>query len=82
MASINQSSEVKSISKQTHDLTAALSNDPLGMAGILLSKELICSEVYSRMLIDTYTPAKRAAISGRSGEKYNRNSSSQVSGLA
>jgi hypothetical protein len=64
MAAINQSPEVidKSILKQTHDLTVALSNDPLGVAGILLSKELICSEVYSRMLIDTYTPAKRAAI--------------------
>ena len=62
MASINQSPEVKSILKQTHDLTTALSNDSLGVAGILLSKELICSEVYSKMLIDSYTPAKKAAI--------------------
>jgi hypothetical protein len=62
MASINQSPEVKSILKQTHDLTTALSNDSLGVAGILLSKELICREVYSKMLIDSYTPAKKAAI--------------------
>ena len=62
MASINQSPEVKSILKQIPDLTTALSNDPLGVAGRLLSKELICREVYSKMLIDSYTPAKKAAI--------------------
>ena len=62
MASVNQSPEVKSILKQTHDLTTALSNDPLGVAEILLSKELICEEVHSEMLIDSYTPAKKAAI--------------------
>jgi hypothetical protein len=48
--------------KQTPDLTTALSNDPLGVAGILLSKELICEEVQSEMLIDSYTPAKKAVI--------------------
>ena len=58
----NPSPEVRSILKQTHDLTTALSNDSLGVAGILLSKELICREVYSKMLIDSYTPAKKAAI--------------------
>jgi hypothetical protein len=62
MASINQSPEVKSILKQTHHLTTALSNDPLGVAGILLSEELICEEVNWEMLIDSYTPAKKAAI--------------------
>ena len=62
MASINQSHEVKSILKQTHDLTTALSNDPLGVAGRLLSKELICSGPYSKMLIGSYTPAEKAAI--------------------
>ena len=62
MASINPSPEVKAILKQTHDLTTAFSNDSLGVAGILLSKELICREVYSKMLIDSYTPAKKAAI--------------------
>ena len=39
-----------------------MSNDSLGVAGRLLSKELICEEVYSKMLIDSYTPAKKAAI--------------------
>jgi hypothetical protein len=62
MASVNQSPEVKSIVKQTHDLTTALLNDSLGVAGILLSRELICREVYSKMLMDSYTPAKKAAI--------------------
>ena len=62
MASINQSPEVESILKQTHDLTTALSNDPLGVAGRLLSKELICSGVYSKMLIGSYAPAEKAAI--------------------
>ena len=28
----------------------------------MLSKELISEEVYSEMLIDSYTPAKKAAI--------------------
>ena len=62
MASINQSPEVKSILKQTPELITALSNDPLGVAGRLLSKELICEEVYSEILIDSYTPRKKAAI--------------------
>ena len=62
MASINQSPEVKSILKQTPELTTALSNDPLGVAEILLSKELICEEVHSEMLIDSYTPRKKASI--------------------
>ena len=58
----NASPEVKLILMRIHDLTTALSNDSLGVAGILLGKELICREVYSKMLIDTYTPAKKAAI--------------------
>ena len=62
MTSVNQSPEVKSILKQTHDLTIALSNDPLGVAGRLLSKELICTEVYSKILLGTYTSAEKAAI--------------------
>ena len=64
MASIsnNPSPEVKSILIRTHDLTTALSNEPLSVAGILLSKELICREIHSKMLIDSYTPAKKAAI--------------------
>ena len=62
MASIDQSPEVKSILKQTYDLTTALSNDSLGVAGRLLSKELICREVCSKILIGSYTPAEKAAI--------------------
>ena len=62
MASINQSPEVKSILQQTPELTTALSNDPLGVAGILLSKELICEEEHSKMLVHCYTPAEKAAI--------------------
>ena len=62
MASVNQSPEVKSILKQTHDLTTVLSNDPLGVAGRLLSKELICEEEHSKMLVHDYTPAEKAAI--------------------
>ena len=58
----SSSPEVKAILQQTHNLTIALSNDSLDVAGILLSKELICREVYSKMLIDSYTSAKKAAI--------------------
>ena len=47
---------------RTHDLTTALSNDSLGVAGMLLSKDLICRQVHSKMLIDSYAPAKKAAI--------------------
>ena len=61
----NPSPEVKSIIKQSHDLTTALSNDPLGVAGKLLSRGLICiaeKYMHTKMLMDTYTPAKKAAI--------------------
>ena len=54
--------EVKSILKLTPDLTTALADEPLGVAGILLSKDLISSEVYSKILIQTYTPTEKAAI--------------------
>ena len=62
MASVPQSPEVKLILKQTHVLTTALSNDPLGVAGILLSKELICEEEHSKMLVHGYTHAEKAAV--------------------
>ena len=62
MTSLNQSPEVKSILNLTPELITALSNDPLGVAGILLSKELICEEVHSKMLVHCYTPAEKAAI--------------------
>ena len=58
----NPSPEVKAILKQTHDLTTALSNDSVGVAGILLSKELISSEVYSKVLLLTLTPTEKTAI--------------------
>ena len=57
------SPEVWSILTHTPDLTTALSNDLLGVAGILLSKYLICREVYSKMLsTNTCTPKEKAAI--------------------
>ena len=58
----NTPPEVKSILIQTPDLTTALSNDSLGVAGILLSKELISREVWSKMLLPAYTPAEKAAM--------------------
>ena len=58
----NPSPEVKAILTRTHDLTTALSNEPLGVAGILLGKELISSEVYSKVLVPTFTPTEKAAI--------------------
>ena len=58
----NPSPEVKSILIRTHDLMAALSNEPLGMAGILLGKGFISSEIMSKMLIVSYTPTEKATI--------------------
>ena len=58
----NPSPEVKSILIRTPDLMTALSNEPLGVAGILLSKGLISGEVMSKMLIVSYTPAEKATI--------------------
>ena len=49
------SSEVKSITgKLSHDLTIALSRDPLGVAGKLLNKGL--------KMLTMYIPAHKAAI--------------------
>ena len=58
----NTSPEVKSIIVRTHDLMTALSNEPLGVAGILLSKGFISSEIMSKMLIVSYTPTEKATI--------------------
>jgi hypothetical protein len=58
----NPSPEVKSILIRTPDLMTALSNEPLGVAGILLSKGFISGEVMSKMLIVSYTPAEKATI--------------------
>ena len=58
----NSSPEVQSILAQTHDLMIALSNDPLGVAGLLLSKGFITSEIMSKMLVVSYTPTEKATI--------------------
>ena len=54
--------EVKAITMRTHDLTTALSNEPVGVAGILLSKDLISRDIWSKMLLHSYTPSEKAAI--------------------
>ena len=58
----NPSPEVKSILIRTHDLMTALSNEPLGVAGILLGKGFISSEIMSKMLIVSYIPTEKATI--------------------
>jgi hypothetical protein len=40
----------------------ALSNEPLGVAGALLSKGFISGEIMSKMLVVSYTPTEKAAI--------------------
>jgi hypothetical protein len=40
----------------------ALSNEPVGVAGILLSKGFISGEIMSKMLVVSYTPTEKAAI--------------------
>ena len=63
MGSKNSLPEVKSMLKQTHDLATALSID-LSVAGILLSKEFISTEVHSRMQTNnsSLTPLERGTI--------------------
>jgi hypothetical protein len=46
----------------THDLMLALSNEPLGVAGSLLSKGFISGEIMSKVLIISYTPTEKATI--------------------
>ena len=58
----NPSPEVKAILIRTHDLMTALSNEPLGVAGILLSKGFVSGEIMSKMLVVSYTPAEKAVI--------------------
>ena len=58
----NPSPEVQSIFAQTYDLMIALSSDPLGVAGILLSKGFITGEIMSKMLVVSYTPKEKATI--------------------
>ena len=38
----------------------ALLNEPLGMAGILLSKGFISAKIMSKMLVVSYTPIEKA----------------------
>ena len=56
------SSEANLILIQTHDLMIVLSNEPLGVAGILLGKGFISSEFMSKMLVVSYTPTEKATI--------------------
>ena len=58
----NPSSEVKAITLRTHDLMLALSNEPLGVAGILLGRGFISGEIMSKMLVVSYTPTEKATI--------------------
>lgn len=56
------SPEVRSILILTPELTIALSNELLGMAGSLLSKGFISGDIMSKMLVLAYTPKERATI--------------------
>jgi hypothetical protein len=58
----NPSPEVNAITIRTHDLTIALSNEPLGVAEILLKKGFISGEVMSKVLVASCTPTDKAAI--------------------
>ena len=58
----NPSPEIKAIMMQTHDLIQALSREPVDMAVILYSKGFISYEVYSKMMVISYTPTEKAAI--------------------
>ena len=58
----NPSPEVQSILAQTHDLMIAFSNEPLSVAGSLLSKGFITGEIMSKMLVVSYTPKEKATI--------------------
>ena len=56
------SPEVRSILILTPELTIALSNELLGMAGSLLSQGFISGDIMSKMLVLAYTPKERATI--------------------
>ena len=62
MMASNLSPEVKSILIRNHDLMVALSTEPLGVAGILLSKGFISGETMSKMLVISYTPTEKATV--------------------
>ena len=58
----NSPPEVNAITIRTHDLMLALSNEPLGVAGMLLSKGFISGEIMSKMLVTSYTSTEKATI--------------------
>ena len=58
----NQSPEVNAITIRTPDLMLALSNEPLGVAGILLGKGFISAEIMSKMQVVSYTSTEKAII--------------------
>ena len=58
----NPSPEVKAILMQTHGLMLALSNEPVGVAGMLLGKGFVSEETLSKMLVVSYTPTEKATI--------------------
>ena len=58
----NPSPEVEAILMRTQDLMLALSNEPVGVAGILLGKGFISEETMSKMLVVSYTPIEKATI--------------------
>ena len=58
----NSPPEVNAITIRTHDLMLALSNEPLGVAGILLGKGFISGEIMSKMLVVSYTSTEKATI--------------------
>ena len=58
----NSSPELNAITIRTHDLEIALSNEPVGVAGILLGKGFISEEIMSKMLFASCTLTEKAAI--------------------
>ena len=58
----NPSPELNAITIRTPDLMLALSNEPVGVAGLLLSKGFLSGEIMLKMLILSYTPTEKATI--------------------
>ena len=58
----NSCPELRSIVRLNRAIVTALSNDPLGVADDLLERELIASEVHSRVLHYNGTPYEKASF--------------------
>ena len=58
----NPSPEVNAITIRTHDLMLALSNEPLGVARLLLSKGFLSGEIMLKMLGISLTSTEQATI--------------------